>query len=65
LETVAGIERLTEEVERVLRGEYVGGVREVCDEVLIRGRKDGEVKRRRSSVDGEGKGRKGKRCVCM
>ena len=63
METVAGIERLTEEVEMMLRGEYVGGVKEVNDEVLIRGRREREGEERRS-VDGEGKGRRG-RCVCM
>ena len=62
METVAGIERLTEEVERVLRGEYVGGVREVCDEVLIRGR---EGRQRGAKGDGEGKKKREKRCVCM
>lgn len=40
-ETVASIERLDEEVLRVLRSEYVGGVKEVYDEVLIRCRKEG------------------------
>jgi len=48
----------------MLRGEYVGGVKEVNDEILIRGRREREGEERRS-VDGEGNGRRGRRCVCM
>ena len=48
----------------MLRGEYVGGVKEVDDEILIRGRREREGEERRS-VDGEGKGRNGKKCVVM
>jgi len=62
LGTVAGIERLTEEVEMMLRGEYVGGVKEVNDEILMRGRReyDGGAK-----VKGEERKDKGRKCICM
>jgi len=46
----------------VLRGGYVGGVREVRDEVLIRGR---EGRQRGAKGDEEGKEKRRKRCVCM
>jgi hypothetical protein len=53
--TVAGIETLTEEAERMLRGEYVGGVREVAVNAVERGRRDGEGTRKK----------RGRDCACM
>jgi hypothetical protein len=53
--TVTGIETLTEEVERMLRGEYVGGVREVAFDAVERGRRDGEGRRKK----------RGRDCACM
>jgi len=46
----------------MLRGEYVGGVKEVNDEILMRGRReyDGGAK-----VKGEERKDKGRKCICM
>jgi hypothetical protein len=53
--TVTGIETLTEEVERMLRGEYVGRVREVAVDAVGRVRRDGEGRRKK----------RGRGCACM